>query len=64
MGDKSINNFVDMIINAIETRLAMKPKAGYTKAKVLRKDDDGTVWVSIPGGAPETPCVSSVPRTI
>ena len=34
-------------------------KATYAKATVLRKDNDGTIWVKIEGGVDETPVYST-----
>lgn len=62
MNDKSIkalNAFVDKIIEAVETRLAKKPQAGFSQAKVLKVDGD-TAWVHIPGGYPETPVKKTI----
>jgi len=54
-----LNEFIDKIIEAIDTRQSKKPKTRLTQAEVRRVDPDGTVWVHIPGGAPETPCDAS-----
>ena len=54
-----LNEFIDMVIHAIDTRQNKKPKPMVTQAEVLRVEGD-TVWVHIPGGVPETP----VKRTI
>ena len=56
---KALNAFVDGIITAIETRLAKKPQAGFSQAKVLRVDGD-TAWIHIPGGADETPAKMTI----
>lgn len=58
MGD-SINKLVDVILKAIDTRQAKKPKGYTTQAKVLRVTD-GTAWVHIPGGADETPVQETI----
>lgn len=57
--EKAWNKFVDKIIDAIETRMAKKPHAGFSEAKVLRVDGD-TVWLHIPGGADETPAKKTI----
>lgn len=58
MDDKSLNKFIDKIVDAVDARLAKKPKARLVQAQVTRVDGQ-TTWVSIPGGASETPCTSS-----
>ena len=35
------------------------PPSSTHMATVLRTDNDGTIWVSIAGGADETPCVGT-----
>ncbi len=57
--EKAWNKFVDKIIDAIETRMAKKPHAGFSEAKVLRVDGN-TVWLHIPGGADETPAKKTI----
>lgn len=54
-----LNEFIDMVIKAIDTRQAKKTKPQVTQAEVLKVDGD-TVWVHIPGGAPETPVKKTI----
>ncbi len=55
MDEKALNRFIDKIVEAVDVRLAKKPKTKETQAEVLKMDGD-IVWVRIPGGAEETPC--------
>ena len=57
--EKAWNKFVDKIIDAIETRMAKKPHAGFYEAKVLNVDGD-LVWLHIPGGADQTPALKTI----
>ena len=54
-----LNEFIDMVIKAIDTRQAKKTKPQVTQAEVLKVDGD-TAWVHIPGGAPETPVKKTI----
>lgn len=58
MGD-SINKLADLILEAIETKLKKGTKGYNTRAEVLRVEK-GTVWIHIPGGAPETPARETI----
>ena len=58
MGD-SIDKLADLILEAIETRLNKGTKGYNTRAEVLRVEK-GTVWIHIPGGAPETPARETI----
>ena len=55
----NLDKFIDAILNAIDARLARRTTPTVTQAKVLRVDGD-TVWVHIPGGAPETPVKKTI----
>lgn len=55
----SINKLVDVILKAIDTRQAKKPKGYTTQAEVIRVNN-GTAWVHIPGGAEETPVQETI----
>ena len=59
MDDRLLNKFIDKIVDAVDARLAKKPKAKYTQAKVLKVDGQ-TAWVHIPGGADETPVKNTI----
>lgn len=45
----------ELLTNAIVEAMPKNTQRNYHEATVLRTDEDGVVWVSISGGAPETP---------
>lgn len=50
------HNSVDKLARAIVDPTKPVKAQEQRRATVVRMDDDGTVWVHIPGGADETPC--------
>lgn len=54
-----LNAFIDMIVEAVDARQKKKTEPRVTQAKVIRLEGD-TVWVHIPGGAPETPVKKTI----
>ena len=40
MDDKSLNKFIDKIVDAVDARLAKKPKARLVQAQVTRVDSN------------------------
>ena len=59
--DTWINKIADKIIDVIDERIK-KPGESYSAmAKVIKVDKtEGTAWVAIPGGNPETPAALSI----
>jgi len=51
-------NAMAQLVSAINSKQNVKGSSSYT-ATVLRTDNDGTIWVHIPGGANETPVHST-----
>lgn len=66
MPDNLSGKVVDQLENAIDSKISQAIKSitqTRDKAKVVGKDDDGTIWVSIYGGVSKTP-VENSPFTV